>query len=591
MGFLGASALFYPIEFNRHSLENLIVGTAEPAGLDTVEFDNENGGEAIRQLALPRLAGMDEVEIHTAQLRIRSVSRPITISDFTTKPGQGGKGVFLSLAKPGRLLKVVVEYSTPVPPTPPTPAPQHHLVVRAVKKGGSGMQPGVPLFAAPDDFSPPGEMFTRALTGMSRTSLGGDRYLLTLPSVLGDAWLIQLATGDSAVELAPIPTRITIHSVILDAVPSNVAVVLVTATAEVPLWGNPQMLLPSDEPEEITFTPLAQKELAAALKTAGDQELTLPLTIKFRSDTAGALSIVSKSLQGRYVVRALSETPTSLRLAGARVPLVLSAPAGLMPQSATFRMVAKLTGRELNNASSEPPASSPSGGLRVTQAIRVAQRVGVEGTFPLVNLRLLLASESAAEAILQLREDASGGPGALTGKPVVRQLEAGLRDWIDFELKVPRESSADSSLLWVTLHATKGEILWFASETTDYALISTDEGASWGAPDTRLAPATGQLVQLFHDRSPQFAKPVIRMERNNVTVAADLMENARALSPTEYVAENAAIPATVMSFFSRQSGRARVEQTLQLFSTSVLDLRVEAASFFYDPFQPGNVGA
>jgi hypothetical protein len=69
------------------------------------------------------------------------------------------------------------------------------------------------------------------------------------------------------------------------------------------------------------------------------------------------------------------------------------------------------------------------------------------------------------------------------------------------------------------------------------------------------------------------------------------MANARALSAKEYVVDNASLPATVMSFFQQQSGKRRVEQKLQLFSTSVLDLRVESASFFYDPFQPGHVGA
>ncbi|MEN3333438.1 MAG: hypothetical protein V7641_2803 [Blastocatellia bacterium] len=582
MGFLVSKALFYPKDLTQSSLRSLVRGTTEPVALDTVEFEQENGGEAIRQLALPRLPGMDEVEIDLAQMRIQSISRPIEITDFTTQPGPGQQGVFLSLAATGRLLKVEVEYSVAAPP----PA-NLHVVVRAVKKNGSGLQAGVPLFADPD-FPPPGDMFPSALTGMLKTSLGANRYLLTLPSVMGDAWLIQLASGDKVVELKPIATQITIHRVTLDAVPSNVAVVLVTAAAEVPLWGNPQMLLPSDGLQEITFTPLAQKELSAALKAAGDNELTLPLTIKFRSATAGALGIYSKALQGRYVVRPLSQTPASLRLAGSPVPLRLSAPAGLKPQSTTFRIVAKLKGWELNQASAEPPATTPSGGLRVTQANRVAQGVQFAGgQFPLVNVRLRLASRSAGEVILELHEDASGGPAALVGKPIVRQLEAGIQDWIDFELKEPLAFAADSTPLWITLRVTKGEVLWFASAALAQTLISTDEGASWGAPDAGLAPVTGLLAQLFHDLSPQFARPVIRVERSNVPLAEDLMQNARPLSPREYVAESFAMPSSVLAFFPQQSGAARVEQTLQLFSTSILDLRVESASFFYDPFQPG----
>lgn len=578
-----SKALFYSIDVSRRALANLVLGTTEPPALDTVEFEKESGGEAIRQLALPRLPGMDEVELEIAQLGIRSVGRPIETSNFSQQPGPSGQGVFLILPKPGRLLKVEVEYVAPPPPA------QFHLVVRAANKSGSGVQEGVPLFtdAALD---PPGDMFPPSLSQISQTSLGSNRFRLTLPRVSGEAWLIQLASGDKVTELKPQPTPITIRSVTLDAVPSNVSVVLVTGGTEVPLWSNPQMFLPANDPEDITFTPLAQKELAAALKATRDDELTLPLTIKFRSDTGGALAIVSRSLQGRYVVHALSQLPANLKLAGTATPLTLRAPAGLTPQSAKFRVVAKLSGWELNNTAHEPPLTTPLGGLRVTQATRAAQQTQFQGTLPLVNIKLLLAAENAAEAILELHEDASGRPGALLGAPVVKQLAAGWRDWLDFELKTPLSFPENSTTLWITLHVTKGEVLWFAEEADAGAVISTDEGKSWGPPDERLAPAAAQVVQLFHDRAPQFVRPVIRVQRGGTPLAADLMSTAQALSAKEYVAENASLPASVMSFFPQQAGNARVEQTLQLFSTSVLDLRIESASFFYDPFQPGHVG-
>jgi len=69
------------------------------------------------------------------------------------------------------------------------------------------------------------------------------------------------------------------------------------------------------------------------------------------------------------------------------------------------------------------------------------------------------------------------------------------------------------------------------------------------------------------------------------------MANAQTLSQNEYLADNALLPNTVMSFFVEQPGKERVDQALQLFSTTVLDLRIESASLFYDPFQPGHVGA
>lgn len=123
------------------------------------------------------------------------------------------------------------------------------------------------------------------------------------------------------------------------------------------------------------------------------------------------------------------------------------------------------------------------------------------------------------------------------------------------------------------------------------ASFSTDEGTSWASPDACLAEVTGLLVQLFHDRSPEFVRPVIRVERNRIPVVQDLMQNATALSQREYAVGDFALPQSVLSFFPQQLGAARAEQTLQLFSTSVLDLRVESASFFfYDPFQVGSFG-
>src|SRR3982750_515990 len=170
MGLATSSALFYSIDVNKRALQSLILGTAEPPALETIEFDKEEGGEAIRQLALPRLAGMDEVEIEIAQMQIRAVGRPIEITNFSQQAGPGGQGVFLTLPKPGRLSKVDVEFVAPVSP-PNLPPPNLHLVVRAATKSGAGMQPGVPLFAVPD-FPKPGDMFPRALSGMSQTSLG-----------------------------------------------------------------------------------------------------------------------------------------------------------------------------------------------------------------------------------------------------------------------------------------------------------------------------------------------------------------------------------------------------------------------------------
>jgi hypothetical protein len=584
-----ASALFYPVSFARSDLIDLVRGAIDPAVLDTVEFEKEDGGESVRQLALPRLPGMDEVEVQQAQFQIQSISREMEISSYTAQQGPANQGVFLSLAKPGRLKKIEVEYTPP--PAPPPDQGALHVVVRAAQKGAGGLQPGVPLFAA-DDFDPPGSMFPRALSGMTSTALGGNCFLLRLPSVLGDAWLIQLAIGKSAVDLAPQAVPITIRSVTLDAVPDNVAVTLSKPGSETPLWSNPQLLLPSSGVQDVSFTPLAQKELAAALKNAASDAVTLPLTIKFSSASGGALGIVSRTLQARYVVRPLGTTPATIKLAGARAPFTVSAPAGLTPQSSAFRLVARCKGWELNSGSPEPPLEDPYAGLRITQANAVAQSARFEGAvFPLVNVRLYLASPDGAEAVMELHEDAAGAPAAMIGKPVVKKLDPGFRDWRDFECE-PTAFQAALTSLWIVVRVTKGEVYWFASDQQGASLISLDKGVTWGAPDPRLTTRSSLLVLLFHDRSsePMSRAPVIRVESGPAPVAADVMQGATALSPKEFAMDGFTLPQSVLSFYSRQPGSAKIEQKLQLFSRSVLDLRVETAAIFYDPFASGAAG-
>ena len=486
------SALFYPVSYASAQLLDLVRGVIDPTLLDTVEFTDESGGVAVRQLALPRLPGIDEVEVTQATLQIRSLARDMEISTYGAQTGPDGKGVFLTLDKPGRLKKVEVEY---VLPTPVVGEAAYHVIVSSAKKDPSVLQPGTPLFAV-DDFEPPGQMFPRTLAGMTQTALGGNRFLLNLPSVLGDAWLIQLAKGNSAVDLVPQQIAVAIRSVTLDGVPSNVAVTLATAGGDTALWSNPQLLLPSSGVQDISFTPLAQKELATALTPASADAVTLPLTVKFSSASGGALGIVARTLQARYIVRPVAAAPATITLAGARTPLTLTAPAGLQPQGSALRLVARCKGWELNGGLAEPPPEEPSTGLRVTQANMVAQSARFDGSdFPLVNVRLYLAAPGAAEVAVELREDVAGRPGAIIGKPVAMKI-AGTRGWQDFACQ-PTPFRNASTALWVAARVTKGEVLWFAAGDQGACLISLDKGATWGAPELgadQLVLAAGAAV-------------------------------------------------------------------------------------------------
>jgi hypothetical protein len=68
------------------------------------------------------------------------------------------------------------------------------------------------------------------------------------------------------------------------------------------------------------------------------------------------------------------------------------------------------------------------------------------------------------------------------------------------------------------------------------------------------------------------------------------MQGATALSPREFAVDGFTLPQNVLAFYSLQSGTAKIDQKLQLFSRSVLDLRIESAAIFYDPFASGAAG-
>ena len=123
--------------------------------------------------------------------------------------------------------------------------------------------------------------------------------------------------------------------------------------------------------------------------------------------------------------------------------------------------------------------------------------------------------------------------------------------------------------------------------------ISLDKRATWGEPDPRLTSVSSLLAQLFHDRSsePMSRAPIIRLDRGASTMASDILKGAAANSPTEFAIDGFALPDAVLAYYSRQPGSARIDQKLHLFSRSVLDLRIETAAIFYDPFAATAAGA
>lgn len=581
-------AFFYPANLALGQLVQLVQGIVAGEDLNLVDFPEEKGGRADQQLAVPFLAGMDTIEVEEARLSLRAVARELEIEDFKVTDN-GGSGIFLSLPTPARLKKVELSYQIPSA----VDAAKVRLVVRAATPSGGGFQAGVPLFSAPD-FGKPGEMFEAVLGGMSLSSYSGGRRVITLPSMLGSAWLIQLATGDEATKLQALPVRPTVSRVVLDATPRNLSVTLMTGEEEVLLWNNPESLFPAAGEQLVSFTPLAQRHLAAALAKAGETAVTLPVPLRFSCESGGTIQITATSLKSEYLVRPLGETPAIFDLRGNLTPLVLSAPAALPPKSSTLRLTARLLGRELNMASPDPPVDPPVAGLRigleriVAAAAAVAPLAGqaAGSLLELASARVYLTAREAFELVLEVRSDVAGSPGPVAASSVVRKLEDGFSGWLEFELAKPLVVVSGQAPLWLALRSNKGEVFWFAAGAgTGKSRISTDRGESWGTPEPALAPAGDLLVQLFHFLKDPMPAPVIRLQNGAAVVAENLFAGAKETAAREYRLSDSALPAPVHALLAGRAGGGRVESRFLLFSRSVLDLTIENLTLRYDPFQ------
>jgi hypothetical protein len=284
-----ANALFYPREaLSPVELVQLARGARVRPELDVVQFDDEAGGSSDRELAIPLVPDMDEVVVDRAELQLAARRFEQPIKGFSVTKGSGDEvGTVLSLERPVRLLKVVLDR----PPVALSGAPGgRRLVVRSAEPmPAGGIAFGPPIFASPP-FELQSKLYEPVLGGLAVTPVG-DRLVVAFPGTSGSGWLFQLAIGDEATKLAPVAFDTTVHSVTVDAVATGLTIAVpgTEGAADTLLWSNPSSLLPEAGTQLASFTPVAQKQLAAALRAAGSAtaEVTLPVPLRFTATTSG----------------------------------------------------------------------------------------------------------------------------------------------------------------------------------------------------------------------------------------------------------------------------------------------------------------
>jgi hypothetical protein len=205
------------------------------------------------------------------------------------------------------------------------------------------------------------------------------------------------------------------------------------------------------------------------------------------------------------------------------------------------------------------------------------------GDLPLVAVQVALETTAEAEVSLEVRASAAGAPAATLGPPVVRQLDKGTRDWVEFELVQSLTLATGGDGYWVSLRTTKGEVLWFASGT-GAARVSIDQGETWGEVDPTLLDASTPLALLFHAVPKPLPAPRLELQLG-ASPAGELAPAGPAPGddPASFTLTAGALPSAVLDALAQTSGSGRAPTDLLVFSRAVCDVTVESLTLLYDP--------
>lgn len=612
----GSRSLFYALGVEATQLALLAAGfVIEEVTGDFVDFDDESGGQADRELAIPLLPGMDAVVVDSAQIVLRARVLEVDVTGYdSVATSDDDVGVVVRLHTPSRIRRIVLGHVSFPPEVAGEAVRYRHVsgletraagegvttesmrvVVRPAEPSEGGFTFGPPIFADPPFPAPPSPFYGPSLAGLRVAMPSGGSLQVQLPETAGQAWLVQLAHGAEPTELRPLAFSAAATRVSVAAAPRNLSIVARGATPEedVALWGNPNALLPESGSQVVSFTPVAQRMLSARLAEAGSAGagVTLPVSLRFAAHSGGRIEVESRTLSAHYEVHPMEADPLLLRASGTWSQVRLSAPTTVRADAGGGQLEAALLGRELNPGSPVPPITSPPAGLRVTAERWAAASArwepaagGTGSALPLVSVQVLVQASEATEVVLEVRADSAAAPGPAVATPAVLQLEPGPAEWQEFVLKQPVPVVTGGAPLWVALRTNQGEVRWFAAGDGE-ARVSVDRGATWGAIDERLIEGGAPLALLFHASDVSLA-PRLALYLGEIPVAELAVD--RPVGEARFAAE-LALPGPILSALaSAPPGLGpRADTTVHAFSRSVIDLTLSDFSLSYSPFQGG----
>ena len=593
---LASPALFYASELPPAELLTLVSYSTVaqlPTPLDVLTFP-PGGGTVDRELAVPALAGMDEVVVDAARLVLRGREGAAEADGWSHL--RLAEGHLIALERPGRLVALVVDAPDPAALAALT---NMHVVLRSATLDAGGVwSVGPPVFAVePFDV---GAMYADSLAGMTVTPEAGGRLRIGVPPSPGQGWVLDWAqTGldqpNDPAHLIPGGIDTTVRGVTVAPIPDSVTLVLRgdptlpgAGADDVLLWSHPSPVAADEGPLAVDLTPMARKRLSdrlAAIRDDADPPLTLALPLRFSAGSAGEIAVEERDLAVSYAVRATSGAPARADLWGAWEAIEVRAPARTRPRDGHWSFTARHLGRELNG-SPTPAPSAAAGGLVVTAErwVSVAVEVapgpsGAGAEVALCALQARLGAPEPAEVVFELRSDVAGRPGERLATAVAN-LDAGTDAHVVVDLGAGL-STRPGTTLWVVARANQGQVLWWAGTVIAGApRISTDQGVSWHLPEPTISALEPPEVRLFHAVEHP-AAPAVALRVGDVRLEALPLRPVGA-DPLE-LAASGPVPPALLDALGRRPGSGPVTTVVDVSSSAVLELTLAQLTLTYDP--------
>lgn len=495
---------------------------------ETLEF-TEAGQTLSLPVPLPRLAGLDELQIEQVGFNLSSAEYEDEITVSAQNVSAGGLSVVYSApaGAPANLLRVEIQ-GLWIPASESATyvikggggsdshvvyrwdaegaqtaaavggdigdADYLHFLVRPEVNGNFGPpMAAVPYFAMPGKG---GAMYGPALGGANlalyHDDSGAVRAVLRFPAPPASGsfkLLIGKAAEGSKSEHGGLPNDVegvawSAQSVIAvyDVRPAGVTV---TANVIGGPSGEPVVARfdtdPGGTPVHVDFAPVARSLLKAAYPSSSGDDLGLQLN--FVSDSPGQLRIDLADAAARYLRYPLGDTSLSVTLQGAPAHVDVPVNEHLKPSGFSFAIDGVFGPTRLVAAADDAPPNARRG-FRVTETTRIGCRMTLserERNLPLARIAVFGRASEGGELLLTL----NGGDSTRIGPPLAGPLSIPLEPtstpkWHRVQFPSPGLLPPHPEAVWIIAQASHGVFWWYADlEQSGPSQRSQDGGGSW----------------------------------------------------------------------------------------------------------------